>query len=150
MSNGNSQIIWEKRLADSEQLCAMAALARAQCVEIGKKSDPSLFKINCNDAARICGERVLSGKITYQDAESEMAFFARCFPPHDFDYAITALQKFLERHSREQARVSRAIREKCVPMIIAVIDPEKIRQAASALNSGILSDDEITEILRTE
>ena len=141
---------WQTQLADAEALAELAAFARQQCLKAGAKLDPTLFKTAANEAAIIYVKRYLRGEVSWDDAQAELAFFVRCHPPHDFDYAIEAFQNYLTRRSDEQARVARAIREKCAPMIIARIAPEKIRQAASGLNPGILSDDEITEILRTE
>jgi hypothetical protein len=142
---------WEEQYRRAEVLVEFALAGRNAMRKTGAAARPEDFRLHLAGVIpRIVGS-LTKNEISYEDAEGAVTQFAADFPPHDYDYAIDSFHKAITRRADENIRITAEIREKCGPMIVAGINPEKIRAAAHSINKfGTISEADVTEILRHE
>lgn len=79
------------------------------------------------------------------------AFTIACAASVEPDAAIDTLHRQIARYETEKPRVSRAIRASVRPMMEQRKPPNAIKQKAAEVNKlGILTPEEVTEVLRSE
>ena len=138
---------YDAELRFAEALARMASRAQGQMRVL--KLTPRQILADPRGLSRIARD-VVACEMDLAEAEYRV-FALACAAGAETDAAIETLHKQITRYESEAPRVSRAIREAVRPMLEQRKPPDEIKQRAAAINKlGILTNDEVTQVLRSE